>query len=377
VNTPLCTIVIIPREKFSFAARSYESLCAHNLSAYPVIYVNSCSPPPWSRRLDSLAAEGKITLIRAGFHLSQHEAFNLALPHLRTKYVIFLDNDVLLTPGWAEKLVTCAEETGASVVMPLIEEKEMNGDWHIHMCGGDCGVEERDGQLWFREIHPLHGQAKSDLRRCRTGVVEYHALLVRNEALQKVGPFDENYWPTLDHTDFSLMIRASGGTLWLEPSSVVRYELPPPLEFQDLAFFMTRWSDDLVRSNQRHFAKKWGVQFPPNHALWYRQFRRRDLYPIRAMVTRCFGSLAGKIVYHSLLPVEALVSRLAQACTRVPNRRQRLEALGSWRAPELDRARVQTYADKIFRSPRPLQRELVASDESVASASAPNAVLPT
>jgi glycosyltransferase involved in cell wall biosynthesis len=342
-----------------------------------VIYVDSCSPQPWSGHLDSLAAEGKITLIRAGFHLSQHEAFNLAVPHVRTKYVTFIDNDILLTPGWAENLVTCAEETGASAVMPIVEEREKDRDWHIHMCGGDCGVEERDGQLWFREIHPLHGQAKSDLQRCQTGVVEYHALLVRNEALQKVGPFDESYWPALDHTDFSLMIRASGGTLWIEPSSVVRYGLPPPLEFQDLSFFMTRWNDDLVRLNQQHFAKKWGVQFSPNHALWYSQFRRRDLYSIRAMVRRRFGSFAGKTVYRFLCPVEAFVSRIVQAWNRVPNRRQRLEALGSWRAPELDRARVQAFADTIFRSPRPLQRELVVSDESIASSSDPNATVPT
>jgi hypothetical protein len=364
VSAPLCTIVVAPRERFDFAPASYESLCAHTSFDYPVLYVDSCCPRPWAQRLDTLAATGKITLIRTGFHVSQHEAFNLALTRIRTKYVVFVDYESIFTPCWLANLIACAEENGAAAVMPLLEQNDSLGNWRIHNCGGNYGVEEKDGQLWYREIHHLQGApVREDFIRCQTALVEYHALLVRYEVLQKIGPFDEHYWPALDYTDFCLMVRASGGTLWFEPASVVKHQVFPRVGFRDLAIFMTRWSDRLVRAGQRCFAEKWGVQFPPSHGLWYRHYRRSLLHPIRDAVGRRFGSLAGKIVYRSLLPVEALVSRLVQAWTRVPNRRQRLEALGSWRAPELDRARVQAYADKIFRKPRPLHREFSVPDD--------------
>ena len=43
--------------------------------------------------------------------------------------------------------------------------------------------------------------------------------------------------------------------------------------------------------------------------------------------------------------------------TSMDSVRDRLESLGSWRAPELDHARVRAFADEIFCKPRPLGRE--------------------
>ncbi len=368
---PLCTIVVVPREQFSLAPMSYTSLCK-TAPGYPIIYIDGHSPRSWARQLDALAADGKIQLIRTDFLISQHEAYNLAIPHLRTKYVIFVDNDVIFSPGWADNLVACAEETGGDVVMPLVEQKESGGDWHIHMCGGDCGVEEQEGRLWFREVHPLHGQARADLKRCQTGLIEYHTFLVRCETLQKTGPFDEAYWPTMDHTDFSLMIRAAGGTLWVEPSSLVRYVLPSHLKAGDLGFYMTRWSDALVEANQRHFSEKWGVTFPADHALWYRNFRRRDLLRLKKTASRFIGCRPTDLLLRLLNPVEALLSRLILSFSYVSNRRQRLEKLGAFRAPELDRAAVQAFADTIFRAPRKLDREIRTCSRKGDSVGSPN-----
>jgi GT2 family glycosyltransferase len=38
---------------------------------------------------------------------------------LDTKYAVFVDNDVAILPGWLERLVECAEQTGAGIVGPL------------------------------------------------------------------------------------------------------------------------------------------------------------------------------------------------------------------------------------------------------------------
>jgi GT2 family glycosyltransferase len=361
------TIVVILRDRFSTARESFESLIAQNSSNFPVIYVDSCHPRPWADRLDTMAKEGKITLIRTGFHLSQHEAYNLAFPLVRTKYVIFVDNDVLFSPGWAEKLIACAEQTGATAVYPMITEPSPEG-MSIHMCGGDCGVYEEDGQLWYHSLHPHSKQpATTELPRCRTGVLEYHAFLVRSETLQKIGPFDEKCWHALNHDDFSLMIRAAGGEIWVEPASVIVYRPPPPIEWEDLGFFINRWSANKTATSLRHFSQKWSVQIPECVPRWFNGFRRRIHVPLRNIVRRYFGDgLLGKMMWRLVWAAEPVISWAVEICSHVPNRRERLEALGPWRAPGLDQAKIQAFAEKMFREPRELSREVSDFDEQEA-----------
>jgi len=54
-----------------------------------------------------------------------------------TKYAVFMDNDVLVHPGWLERLYACAEETGAGIVGPLyLWGADAQADT-IHMAGGE------------------------------------------------------------------------------------------------------------------------------------------------------------------------------------------------------------------------------------------------
>src|SRR4030095_61230 len=83
--------------------------------------------------------------LRTAHPLSPVEARALALPHVDTEYVCFIDNDVLVTPGWLDRLVRCADETEAWAVGPLYcNENPALG--RIHMAGGQAHVVEEDGR---------------------------------------------------------------------------------------------------------------------------------------------------------------------------------------------------------------------------------------
>jgi GT2 family glycosyltransferase len=136
------TIVVVPRERFSFAARSLDSVLEHTPASVKLVYVDGGSPPTVRRFVERRASDRSFTLIRKNYFLSPNRARNPGLRDVTTKYVVFLDNDVLVSPHWLDALVECAEQTGAWVVGPTYCEEEPAGEI-IHMAGGRRGFRSR------------------------------------------------------------------------------------------------------------------------------------------------------------------------------------------------------------------------------------------
>ena len=105
------TVVVAPREQFGWTRPALESIFAHTEVPYNIVYVDGGSPAPVRRYLALRARQRGFRLLRTEHHLSPMEARALALPHVDTEYVCFIDNDVLVTPGWLARLVRCADET--------------------------------------------------------------------------------------------------------------------------------------------------------------------------------------------------------------------------------------------------------------------------
>src|SRR5688572_14062824 len=129
------TVVVVPRERFSCAPESLESIYRETDVPFELVYVDGGSPPRIRRYLDAQARSRGFQLVRTDCYLSPNEARNLGLRDVDTEYVVFIDNDVVVTPGWLGKMVECADETSAGVVGPLTcigrPEHEI-----IHLAGG-------------------------------------------------------------------------------------------------------------------------------------------------------------------------------------------------------------------------------------------------
>jgi GT2 family glycosyltransferase len=261
LEDPCATIVVVPRERFSETQRSLEDLYAHTTLPFHLIYVDAGAPPPIRRYLEKAAGQRRFQLIQVDRFLSPNEARNLAQRHVRTKYVVFLDNDVLFTPRWLEEMVRCAEETGAWVVGPLYLIGELSRQT-IHMAGGVAHITEEGGQRIFWDEHLLAGSPLADVRaslhRRQCDYVEFHCALVRNDVFESLGPLDEKLLSIHEHIDLGLLVQKAGGSVYIEPSAVITYVPPPPCDSSDFPFFMMRWSDAWNRATIHHFAKKWG-----------------------------------------------------------------------------------------------------------------------
>jgi GT2 family glycosyltransferase len=110
------TLIIVPRERFSYTQKSLENIYQNTNLSFKLIYVDLNSSSQVKQYLEVQAQEKNFHLIRVNHFLAPNQARNLALKSVNTEYVLFTDNDVLVKPGWLEHLVKCADDTGAWVV---------------------------------------------------------------------------------------------------------------------------------------------------------------------------------------------------------------------------------------------------------------------
>jgi GT2 family glycosyltransferase len=314
---PLVTVVVVPRERFGVTDRSLESIYANTTGPFHLVYVDGGSPARTRRYLADEARARGFTLVRTDRYLAPNEARNLGVRHTRTPYVVFIDNDAVPAPGWLDKLVECAETTGAWVVGPLylIGEPEQQ---EIHMAAGDARIEERPSGRRFVERHRFAGKRPVEVRahlvRQPCEQVEFHCMLVCMEVFERLGPLDEALLSLAEHTDLCLLVRRHGGEVYFEPEAIVTYITGGRFGWSDYAFYFRRWSEAWNDASVDRFREKWELS-PDDPGLkslgrFAAGHRRVPLQPTLRALERVFGWRWGHwLGQHGLLPLERRINR--------------------------------------------------------------------
>lgn len=314
---PEVTIVVVPRERFSYTRESLESIYENTNYPFKLIYVDGGSPTHIKNYLATQAVEKKFQLIRTDHYLSPNHARNIGLRQVNSKYVVFIDNDVVVTPGWLQPLVDCAEATGATIVSPLICQY-LPLHTEVHCAGGESGVKvETKGETTRRRIiEKIYKQGRKvadvrpQLQRQQTGLAEFHCMMVRTEIFAQIGLLDEGLLNTKEHVDLCIMVNEAGGTVYLEPESLVTYVPGPPLKWTDLHFYMLRWSDAWELASLKHLRDKWNLSEDEYFQNKYKRLGwRRDMTIVNPLVRKIpLGKLGSRVVGKILRQIDKVLN---------------------------------------------------------------------
>lgn len=290
-TVPPATIVVVPRERFSMAIPSLDSILRHTSREIPIVYVGCGSPRKVRRVLEQRAREREIELVASPYYLSPNEARNLGMKRVATRHVVFVDNDCIVEAGWLDRLVGCAEKTGAAAVIPILCWE--NG--LVHTAGNIMRIEVQGGRrrLMYRLVHddmPIES-VRGSIERKRIDAVEFHCVLLRADMLRKTGPFDEDMLSTREHCDFSLALKDAGGEVYLDPDTVICCMRPPPFKWWDIPYYLLRWSSQWNEASLRHLNAKWGLEddYAELTDTWLTPVRRRAFDGLRRRTSRLFG----------------------------------------------------------------------------------------
>lgn len=159
-------------------------------------------------------------------------------------YLFVLNNDVVLSPTYLDTLVETAERLKCASVTGKV-------------------VDSREHSLF--EFHGLTAGIEAPLTALVAG--DFSAHLISHETVEKLGAFDEQYYPRYqEDEDYTLRIRLSGGTIIRTYRATFWHHLGTTIQSHEEE--MKRHQKDWDR-NCNLFAKKWGF-----HA-----YKQRMLYP--------------------------------------------------------------------------------------------------
>lgn len=256
------TIVAVSGERFGGGAESLAILYQHTHLPFKLIYVDGDSPPPIREQLEKQAEVHGFTLLRSDRDLVPNQARNLGIAQAETKYVVLIDDDFIVSPGWLHHLRCCAEETGASIVTPLYIDGDAD-DAVVCMAGGTIQVDVENGRRVLRCERHFYGQTLRDtaerLKRTLTGFAACHCLLARRDTFDALGPLDEQLLNACDHFDLALALQQAGGAIYFEPDAVVSRDRAGGLTWHDVPQAVSRRGDERLRTSVRRFIRKWDL----------------------------------------------------------------------------------------------------------------------
>lgn len=214
---PRVSIVIPVHNKFAYTAACLRSIAEHaHRITFEVIVVDDCSSDATAARLAQIDGVRSVRNVEnLGFVGSCNAGAGMAIG----EFVLFLNNDTVVTPGWLEALVDCFESdadiglVGAQLVYP---------DGRLQEAGG---IVFNDGSGWnygrFDDPDDPRFQYQRDADYCSGA-----AILIRRELFEALGKFDTRYAPAYyEDVDLAFSVRAAGLRVRYEPRArVIHFE---------------------------------------------------------------------------------------------------------------------------------------------------------
>ncbi len=260
IDHPRVTIVMTARERYALTLATIDSIVCNTSAPYRFIYLDIQSPD-WLR--EQIKNRPELEVVRFDEPLWPQQARARIAGSVETDYVVFIDNDVQVEPGWLDALVACADDTGAGVVGPLYLWGDGTTPNKIHMAGGKLTELQEQGGRVLDEFHQLINQSPeavaSELCRRPCDFVEYHCMLIRTALVRDGKLLDPDIYCVHEHIDTALAVKQIGFDVFLEPSARVTYLAFSEYRLDELALFRDRWSQADAEASIEAFSRKWNV----------------------------------------------------------------------------------------------------------------------
>jgi GT2 family glycosyltransferase/Tfp pilus assembly protein PilF len=261
-TAPLISIIILCYNKAEYTEKCLASLFQHDeMVPYEVIVLDNASVDDSPFLLETYSR--RITFVRSDINLGFVIGNNEAARHAQGDYLLFLNNDTVVTKGWLAELYACFQlypDTGAAGAMLLYP------DGRLQEAGG---IIFQDGTGWNYGRNASPSASSFQFTR----EVDYcsgAALMVRRDLYEKIGGFDRRFAPAYyEDTDLCFSIRKLGYRVRYCPHARV-FHHEGATAGTDLNSGFKKYQNLNAPTFRGKWAKELALQCPQNPDLIYR-----------------------------------------------------------------------------------------------------------
>lgn len=223
-----------------------DSLKRYETYPYEVIVVDNASRGDDVSRLRS--AHPDILVVASDRNLGFAGGNNLGYKYAKGKYLLFLNNDMLVKFPFLAPLVHCLEEGRYAGVSPCIHFLYKPEQIQYY------GYRDMTRLTLRHTTEPFDAVRREDfLKPMETEVLHGGAMMFSREAIEKVGLMTEVYFLFYEEFDWSRRFREAGYKLYYEPSSNVYHKesmtIKPKTPLRE--YYLTRSRMIFARRNNK------------------------------------------------------------------------------------------------------------------------------
>ncbi|WP_211746481.1 glycosyltransferase family 2 protein [Paenibacillus sp. Marseille-Q4541] len=279
------TSIVIPTfNQLAYLRECIDSIKAHTEEPYEIIVVDNASTDGTAEYLESRSSWIRSTV------LNENRGFaggiNYGLMMARGKYIVMLNNDTVVTPGWLSHMLSCLKsDESIAAVGPV-----------TNYIGGDQQIEvpyKRIKDMWkFAEGYRMPDPSKWR----ETDRLVGFCLLFRRNLISEVGYLDEGYQiGNYEDEDWNIRIRLLNRKLVVAGDSFIHHygsvsmkKLADQFEQtneQNAKFYTSKWGNphDLIHRTKR-------IIQAGNMPVWKNR-HAYHFYPVNRMVQSATGTL--------------------------------------------------------------------------------------
>lgn len=350
----LTSILVVAHDALDQTQRCLAALRAATEPDHPTefVFIDNGSSDGTA---EFLAEQPDVTLIRNTANLGAPKARNQGLAVARGETIVFMDNDVMVTPGWLGRMLFHSQVDGRSGCVGCLSDRA------AHKQQLDVQITSDPVALGaFAEE-----RAAAHRRQYRPALLlTSFLLMIRREVLDTIGGFDEVFSPWgFEDDDFSLRAHLAGFRNRVALDVFVRHEPYTATRKQ-------KAHSNLLQRNWVRFVGKWGLPEGTPYgdvrhlaALQPKDFGPADLYLNLANQGRLGDHILAWPDYKDGTAVRSLIQSVAEGLVGQAERQLVLRVAPKVDGPvdEVLRVLEEAYHD-LFEADQSLQISILAEN---------------
>jgi hypothetical protein len=215
---PLISVISVNYNQSQITCQMLASLRKVSYPALEIIVIDNASPADNPEVIKERFPE--VNLIRSSSNLGFAGGNNLGIRQAKGKYILFLNNDTEVEPGFLEPLVNLFEQNPqAGIASPKILYYHTD---HIIQYAGSTGINPWTGRS--KTIGNLEKDTGQHNLPRVTQLADGAAMMVPMQVIQKVGLMPELYFLYYEELDWCEMIKRVGYTCHYVAQSAVYHK---------------------------------------------------------------------------------------------------------------------------------------------------------